>query len=510
MRLIRYCLALVLLAGMAGLLSAPPSVHAAAQTQASTFAVGKCPFRLSITSGQWEGITFKCGTVTVPEDHSNPNGKTIQLAVAVFKSSASQPGAPVIYLDGGPGGFTLAQASSYVSSFGKLLAAHDLILFDQRGVGFSTPSLYCSELTDLSNQQLGEVLTPEVAAKQQTDAALACRQRLVKAGVNLAAYNSAQDAADVDSIRQALGYKTLNLYGISYGTRLALTVMRDFPQAVQSTVIDSVVPLEVDDIAGYIPDTERVFKQLWDSCASSTQCNSAYPNLENVFYQTVDKLNAKPIKVTSRTSPLSKGYPVVIDGNALIDALFQAFYVTEVIPYLPEVIYQARDGQVDTIAAFLLELTGENSVISYGMYYSVDCQEEVAFTTPDKVKAAAQGVPPQLITAEMPGNDSEFDVCNAWGAGKAPAIENQPVKSDIPTLVMAGTFDPVTPPAYSKQVADELSKSVYVEIPNSGHGASLSGACPFQLVTNFFNQPTQQLDSSCVKQISGPQFLVAH
>src|SRR5258708_21535287 len=201
--------------------------------------------------------------VNVPEDQKNPGGKTISLAVAVFKAQGAKASSDgVIYLDGGPGGFTLVQAGDYMSSFGALLANRDLILFDQRGVGYSTPSLYCPEVTDLLFKQLGEVITPQEANKEQTDTTLQCGKRLVGQGINLATYNSAQNAADVDSIRQALGYQTLDLYGISYGTRLGLTVMRDFPKSLRSSVINSNVPLKADMIADYIPKTARVFNQL--------------------------------------------------------------------------------------------------------------------------------------------------------------------------------------------------------------------------------------------------------
>jgi pimeloyl-ACP methyl ester carboxylesterase len=511
MRTVRLSISLMLLlsVSLTGLLVFQPTGRFDAQASSPRFSEGPCPFTLSSSSGQVEGQTYRCGTVVVPEDHRSSTGKTISLAVAVFKASASKPNAdPIIYLEGGPGGFTLDQVDFYFRSFRSLLATRDLILFDQRGTGHSVPSLYCPELTALYYQLLGEVITPEASAKHQTETTLVCRQRLVQEGVNLSVYNTAQNAADVESIRQALGYQTLNLYGISYGTRLALTVMRDFPKSVRSTVIDSVVPLEIDLIADYIPNTERVFKQLWDACANDTACNNAYPDLETVFYQTVDELNRNPAQVTATSSEDGTDYNVVVDGNALIEFLFDSFYVTSIIPSLPALIYGAHNGQVDTIASLLVAFADENKTISYGMYFSADCPEEVAFTTPDLVKAAAQGDPEQLVASEMPSSVGEFDICKAWGTGKAPAIENEPVKSDIPTLVIAGSFDPVTPPSYSKRVADELSKSYYFEIPNSGHGASLSGRCPFSLVVDFFDQPTSQPDGSCVKTIGPPRFVV--
>jgi pimeloyl-ACP methyl ester carboxylesterase len=482
---------------------------AATQDNQSAFTPTKCQFTIGAdaTPKQTEGKTYKCGMVTVPEDHSKPDGKKIQIAVAVFKSTAKKPEAdPVIYLDGGPGGYTLVQAPDYLGLFQSFLDKRDLILFDQRGTGFSTPSLYCSENTKLDHDLISVILSPAEGSKRQTDATLACQKRLTASGINLAAYNTDQDGADVNSIREALGYKTLNLYGISYGTRLALNIMRDFPTTVRSSIIDSVVPVEAPMEVGQIPATQRVFKQLWDGCKADPGCDQAYPNLEKVFYATVDKLNKKPVTVTTTDPNDNKSYKVAIDGNALQNFLFNTFYVTSIIPQLPEIIYGASKGKLDTIAYISLIFIDEDKTLSIGMYFSVNCRERLAFETMDQVTKAATGNPQQILDNELPSLQSEFDICKAWGAGTAPKVDTLPVKSDIPTLVMAATYDPVTPAYYAKQVADNLSNSYFFEIPNSGHGASLSGDCPFAIVTSFVDDPSTKPDGSCVDNIGAPQW----
>jgi len=489
------------------------ATQSAAQSGTPKFTESACQFDTTNQglSGMTEGTDYRCGMVTVPEDHTKAdNGKTIQIAVAVFKSTAATPAAdPVIYLDGGPGGYSLIQAGDYLSSFSAFLAKRDVIMFDQRGTGYSKPLLSCDENTKLDHDLISVELSPAESSKRANDAALVCQKRLLKSGDNLSVYNSAQNAADVDAIRQALGYKMLDVYGISYGTRLALTVMRDFGKNVRSSVIDSVEPLDVDLIAGYIPNTQRVFKQLWDGCAADAKCNKAFPNLEKTFYDTVDKLNANPVtvKASDFTGQDPTQYDVVIDGNGLISFLFNSFYVTQLIPQLPALIYSAHNGKLDTIASFTVFYINEDKTISLGMYFSVNCQETVPFSSLDKVQAAANGVPKQIINYYMPGNAGEFDLCKQWGVKPSPAVENQAVKSDIPTLVMAGSYDPVTPPAYSKGVADELSKSYFVEIPDSGHGASLSSKCPFNIVVAFINDPTKAPNETCVKSIGAPKFV---
>ncbi len=506
MRSIRLCFTLLFVLSIALMLAAPSVAPAFAQSSTPTFTKNKCPFPITADSGQVEGQTLTCGTVTVPEDHSKPNGKTIQLAVAVFKSVAAKPQSdPVIYLDGGPGGFSLVQALDLLGLFKPILDTRDLIFFDQRGVGYSTPSLYCPETTKLDHDLISVEISPTEGAKRFAAAMLACQNRLVSAGVNLQVYNTDQNAADVDLIRQALGYKTINLYGISYGTRLALTTMRDFPSNIRSSVIDSVVPIEQQMLVGQTPGMERVFKQLWDGCAADAACNAAYPNLEKVFYETVDKLNKTPVTVKT-TDPNNVAYNEVIDGNGLINFLFQTFYVTSFIPSVPAVIYAAYHGNLKDIARISLIFLDEDKTSSNGMYFTVNCQEDLAYETIAQVQAAAKGLPQELLDNQIPSIQGEFDVCKNLGVAKAPAIDKPPVKSSIPTLVLAGSYDPVTPPSYSKQVADELGNAYYFEIPNSGHGASIAGDCPFSLVTDFLNTPTQKPNGSCVASIGPPQF----
>ena len=231
---------------------------------------------MELPDGVTEGQNLDCGYLIVPEDRSDPNSPTIQLAYAVLYAPADnvKPD-PVIYLAGGPGGNAVGDLEGWLNT--PYLQDRDLILFDQRGTGYSEPTLNCPE-----------------AEQGEDNATQACHDRLVSQGVNLQAYNSAENAADVADLQVALGYDEWNLYGISYGTRLALTVMRDHPEGVRSVVIDSVYPPEVNSWEEYGQNTADEFNKLFQGCAADAQCNDAYPDLEQTFYTTVDQLNAEP------------------------------------------------------------------------------------------------------------------------------------------------------------------------------------------------------------------------
>src|SRR5579859_8987 len=176
-----------------------------------------CPWNLAGAS--LPGFTLRCGTVSVPEFHAQPSGPRLRLAVLLAQRDPAHPTADaVLYLAGGPGNRV---EPGDLSDFAD--AGRDLITFDQRGVGASQPALNCPAVGNRD---------PLSAAVESVAALAACRDDLVRQGVHLAAYTIPEDAADVDAIRQALGYRQLDLYGVSYGTQVALAVMRDFPASL--------------------------------------------------------------------------------------------------------------------------------------------------------------------------------------------------------------------------------------------------------------------------------------
>src|SRR5579859_8190473 len=480
------------------------STATAATTAASTatYQTADCKFKVP------QGLQVTCGYLSVPEDRSQPNSAMLKLHVAVFKSSNPHPAPdPIIYLEGGPGGHALETVPlSFQDRFAPFLKDHDFIMFDQRGTGYSQPALDCQEIADLSYATLNENINAVKSSQLNNEASLKCRDRLVKAGVNLQNYTSASNAADVNDLRVALGYKQWNLYGISYGTRLALTTMRDFPTGIRSVILDSTVPVQDDIDAATPASADRAFNTLFSGCAASTACNQAYPNLKTTFYQLVDQLNQKPVS-TNVTDPLSgKEYPVLLNGDILISTLFQALYDSSAIPILPRAIVQASQGKsYSDLARLTLLNTVETKFISYGMYFSVQCGEDVHFETRDELAAADHAFPQEDHVFD---GTPLYDLCQSWGARPAGPIEHQAVQSDIPTMIMAGQYDPITPPQNGQLVGQTLSKSFFFQYPGMGHGVSTDDPCPQSMAQAFFNNPTTKPASDCIQQMQRPDFAV--
>ena len=240
------------------------------------------------------GYSPECGYLAVPQSRSLPDSPYIRLHVAIFRSLSASPAPdPVVHLAGGPGSSSLADAR-YLFNQGMdgILERRDFILLDQRGTGYSMPRLDCPERETLVPSLLQDGFSQDIV-----DAFRRCRERLVSEGIDLTSYNSAASAADVNDLRQALGYAQVNLYGVSYGTRLALTLMRDYPGAVRSAVLDSTYPPQVNLYTALAPNAERAFNVLFDRCGADPACSRRYPDLRNTFYRLVDRLNTSPVAV---------------------------------------------------------------------------------------------------------------------------------------------------------------------------------------------------------------------
>lgn len=449
------------------------------------------------------GVELECGYLIVPEDRANPE-RTIRLHIAIVPSASDAPAPdPMVYLSGGPGGRTLNAAGYYVQLFRDVLKERDVILFDQRGIGYSEPSLNCPEYEEAWLAHIEERLDDDERLAITLEAFSVCRERLVADGVNLSAYNSAASAADLEDLRQALGYETLNLLGISYGTRLALTAMRDYghTSAIRSVILDSVYPPQVDGYAVLGMNADRAFDLLFERCAAIEQCNEDYPDLENRFYQLVDTLNADPMTVviTDRANRTTLRIP--FDGDDLINTFFEMMYDNNRILYLPKMIRQIENGVSSILIDYLTNDPFDPVYFSEGMHYSVQCYEEMPFSLSAEEQTNAGQLPPQLNNVVDRAAVDDLALCELWQVETAEPLENEPVVSDVPTLILAGDYDPITPPSNAMETAEYLSNDFYFEFEGISHGVVGSTDCGMDLVVAFLDQPDTVPDDTCLESL---------
>lgn len=450
--------------------------------------------------------SVSCGYVSVPERHANPDGPQIRLAVMVIKASVpnKQPD-PLFFLQGGPGGSTIDTYAEILLTRLPLVTNRDMVLFDQRGALYSQPSLVCSEYDQLVLETIEEDIPDEEYYQKEAAAYQACRQRLVDQGVDLGAYNSFENAADIQAIRQALGYDQINLYGVSYGTLLALHTMRFFPENLRSAVLDAVVPPQTNFLVGIPQTTQRAFSYLFEACKQDKKCSRTYPDLENRVFQLVEELNQSPVRVPMTDPDSGVTYQALINGDSFLDGVFQLMYVGDLLPAMPMMIADAENGDFTFFARIMSILVFDRSY-SYGMYFSVLCSEDADFT-PDEVSFT--GVNPQIAESQSDDAALFLKTCQLWDVEALDLPMDDPVQSQLPVLVLSGSFDPITPPENGLEVAQTLPNSYVIEFPTGSHGAALDGDCQDQIIRSFLDQPEQPPATNCIEPLEAMQFFTS-
>jgi len=479
---------------------------ALAENSVPRFEPASCPF--TPATGMTEGKDVRCGYLVVPENRSQPGGREIRLAVAIFKSPSANPRPdPVIDLEGGPGASALMGWGPYITkaNVGAIVGDHDLVLLDQRGTGYSQPSLACPEMTQSSGPTPKTPLTPKQAQALALRAVQRCHDRLVRAGVDLNAYTTLEDAADVADLRTALGYGEVDLYGGSYGSRLALEVVRSFPTGIRSVVLDSVDPPQ-GNVYTDTPRTEgQAFETLFAACARSSWCHAVYPDLKQTFVHLVTQLSAKPVPITVTSPTTHKKGRVLLNGAEMAGSVYLCLFLTPCIHSAPALIYGTWRGNYTLASELLAAGSAIAGFVNWGMYLSIECSEDLAYTTPQKVRASAQGLPRTIRASVTDPLVQRFAWCTAWNVKKADASRKEPVASAIPTLLLEGQFDPVTPPSNGEMTVRTLSHGYLEVFPGTGHGVrSFSSSCSDTIVWSFLDNPTVKPDASCIAAVPDP------
>jgi pimeloyl-ACP methyl ester carboxylesterase len=498
------CLVCILTSLIGAVLPAwPAAARPPSQPRSAAFRPADCAALVELPLGLDPGPNFECGYVTVPEQHSQPDGPSIELGVAILKSSSARPRPdPLVMAQGGPGGSTIHTYATLLLD-SPLRRERDIVLFDQRGTLRSKPALLCPENVDLTLRTIEQDLGREEEQRLSDEALMQCRARLLREGANLSAYDSLENAADVEALRLALGYNQINLYGVSYGTLLALHVVRDFPGGLRSVIIDSVVPPQVNFLEQAARSENRALTEFFGACAADTRCNTSYPDLERVFYEQAQRLDRAPARVPMTDPETGVTYRAVVRGDTFQELFFQMLYSTELLPVLPQLIYDARDGRYETLGRIASLFVFERT-IAEGMYFSAICAEDADF---DPANAADPQLRPQIAERAVRDAQHLVELCRRWDVEPlGPAID-RPVEGDVPTLVLTGRFDPITPPAFGAQAAETLRPSYLFTFADASHGVFHSDPCADQVVAVFLNDPQTRPDDACVAAVGPPRFV---
>ncbi|UCD98479.1 MAG: alpha/beta fold hydrolase [Chloroflexota bacterium] len=452
------------------------------------FEPGDCAASVNI------GLPHRCGWLVVPEDRTKQEARHIRLPVVIFNARTPDPQPdPVIYLTGGGGADQMAMMSLYSDFVEEVVSERDFIMYNQRGAPLTDPALECTGIGELF-WELAEQHPPiEERNMQLTEFWSQCRSDLAARGIDLNMYSTSANAADADDLRIALGYDQANYYGTSYGTRIGLFLLRDRSEGVRSIILDSAYPPEADYYTSYALNVAAGLSALFDECNSDPACVSRYGDLGTQFSETVERLEAEPQIIT---------YPegdVVVDGDMYIDVIYALLQSAPGREGARSFIKSASKGDLEPfrpVYPALFDYPG-----SMAVYYSFQCREEVPKHSFDEVVAEAAGVPEQVRDYAVNFFAAlDYAVCTVWEVQPSDASEIEPVQSDVPALVLAGTFDPITPARWGRSAAEFLSSGWFFEFPGQSHGTMRTSACAREIALAFLKDPSRMPDSTCIEE----------
>lgn len=439
-----------------------------------------CAFSVPDSLGLTEGTHYECGDLIVFENRSAP-ARTIRVHYIRLFSSAPSNNA-TIFFDGGPGAngasVLLMIAAAGPDMLAGLTADGDFLSISQRGTSLSMPSLLCADQTDIGDE---------------ATAVNRCGQELSSIA-HLPSYNTAYNADDVDDLRGVLGYDKLNLYGISYGTRLGLEVVRRHGDTVRSAVLDSVVPPHVVWPAAVPASFYSALVALNASCALDPLCGGTFGDLTSKLSGTVSSFQQTPLSFNADTGT------VTLDGVAYAVLVYQMLFSNDIslLPLIISDLAERRTDRVGNEIASRLGGTGDNaSGISVGLYYSIVCGEVVRSPEPGVFDTLNANVPAAIRDALSFFFESPVEICPGWPRGEVRPALSEPVASDVPALVISGEVDPVTPPSFGDTVASTLSNRTVVTFANTSHAATWKSECGWRSFLPFIADPSSPLDTRC-------------
>ena len=437
-----------------------------------------------------------CERVTVPLDHNAPDGKTIDLRLITLPATSRNPvDDPIVFLAGGPGQSAIQAAPFWLRSHQALRSDRTFIFFDQRGTGGSASLACADDLEPIFAKDFEWRMTQEAVIEAQQDGLKTCLEKLPYSPLY---FTTAAAVNDLAAVLDHLGVVKANLFGVSYGTRMALAFLREHEESVRSVLLDAVAPHSMVIPARVADDAKAALNHVFTACYKSPACNERFPDLEATLEVARQQLEAADAPISVVDPLTGKTVEFVTWPDMLSNILRAGLYSRELIRLIPLAIERGSQGQFDSLITITSMLAQESPHdLSLGMMASVLCAEDM------------MRLPPlDELSKRNPLIDSMAPICEFWPSEPAPERLFEPVKSDVPALLLSGQFDPITPPRYAIEIESNLYRSHHVIVPGGAHGVSALGCIP-DLIESFINDPaSQDLDFDCTDDIQiAPFFL---
>lgn len=456
-----------------------------------------CPFQLP--DGLALGDNLRFGYVHVPELHSQPNGKTLKLAVAIFSSTnENHLPDPIVMNTSGPGKSNMDNFIPDISGgLGDyILPSRDIVIIELRGFRYSTPFLMCGEVRQARVSMMGDNLSTDRTIEILKFALQITKDRFEASGVNLAAFNNVETAADIAMVMSGLGYNKFNIVGSSAGTLVAHHVIRDYPNRVRCAILDAGLPIDPTIFQDIVPNMINMLKQYFTECQNDPNCNVAYPDLETKFLNLVEFLNEEPVHIPLQDPKTGKELDYVLNGYRLSEFVAFSMYFNTQIPGLIGKILDRDYSVIQQSAQYRLL----PNYVADGLGITVQVSGSDDFSQKDieidsKYSTFANG-----ITRAGLGGEYLLAANDVWNIPRLSQERIQyPEKSDVPVLVLNGKYDPVIPSKYDKVMKQHLTNCYIYRFDGVPHSAFDNATdCVLPMFLEFLNDPSHAPDSSCM------------
>jgi pimeloyl-ACP methyl ester carboxylesterase len=426
----------------------------------------------------------RCGSLSIPENRSARNGRTISIHFVVIPAKDPATKEPIFGIAGGPGQSAIDTFQEFFPGPSALAAAHadhDIVLVDQRGTGRSNP-LNCN-LYPTDAVTYAYLFPPDIVGR--------CRSRLAK-DHDLDAYGSATAADDLNELRARLGYKQIVLVGGSYGTLESLVYMRRHGESVKAALLEGVAPPWLLLPLPFPRGAQRALDDLEAACARDRTCSKHFPHFSQEFDEVLKRSRNGGI-------PVAGGYSISFEVFA--DRMRQTMYDSYGASYLPYIIHRAATG--DTVPLAKLVAAVSHSIpgsLAIGMNLSVTCAESMPFITADQARSESLGT--FMLDSRYL---AQRDACNIWNVAPVDRSFLDPIRSNAPVLMVNGADDPATPPQFGAQELRYLPNGRQLLVPHAGH--DFSSPCSTKIETQFLaTYSVRNLPTNCLRAEARPPF----
>jgi pimeloyl-ACP methyl ester carboxylesterase len=462
-----------------------------ATLDAAPLALSECRLQSDNASGS---ISAKCATLEVPEDREKPSGKTIGLHVAVAPALNTRAQAdPLFVLTGGPG---QAASDFYLSmspAFARIRRERDIVIVDQRGTGRSN-RLDCPLPDD------ADLTEADPSAVQSH-----MRECLRSLAGDPSLYTTSIAVRDLEAVREALAYQRINLYGISYGTRVAQHYLRRYPHRVRSVVLDGVVPPTLSLGPYIVIDAQRALDAVLARCANSETCDDAFPNVREGFNTLRERLRQGALRISINDPVTAEPLEVRFGREELTAAVRMLSYSDETAAILPLLIHEAHANRPQAMAAqYEMIKRSMQSQLAYGMHFSVVCSEDAPRW--DRENVSLEALQNTYLGADFMA--VMRSACDVWPRGPVDEDFSNPLRSDAPVLILSGENDPVTPPSYGELILKTLPNAKHLVLAGQGHGQLAVGCMP-RVVSQFIaGGSATELNDECLSSVTPTAFMI--